>query len=75
MAEQTSTIQFEHKGIGTALSHNRFVVPLNQREYSWEEEHVTDLFQDFSNAIATNKATYFLGTIGGFAHKIRLLTE
>jgi Protein of unknown function DUF262/Protein of unknown function (DUF1524) len=30
---------------------------------NWEDEHVTDLFQDFSNAIATNKATYFLGTI------------
>jgi len=60
-----STIHFEHKGIGRALSHNKFVVPLNQREYSWEEEHVTDLFQDFSNAIANNKApaTYFLGTI------------
>lgn len=63
MAERPGTIEFEHKGIGKALAHNRFVVPLNQREYSWEEEHVTDLFQDFSNAIATNKATYFLGTI------------
>lgn len=56
-------ITFEHKGIGKALAHNRFVVPLNQREYSWEAEHVTDLLQDFSNAIRTNKATYFLGTI------------
>jgi len=64
MAEkQKGTIGFEHKGIGQALAHNRFVVPLNQREYSWKDEHVTDLFQDFSNAIATNKATYFLGTI------------
>jgi hypothetical protein len=63
MAETKSPITFEHKGIGKALAHNRFVVPLNQREYSWEEEHVTDLLRDFSNAIATNKAAYFLGTI------------
>jgi hypothetical protein len=61
MAEQKSPITFEHKGIGKALAHNRFVVPLNQREYSWEEEHVTDLLQDFSNAL--HKGTYFLGTI------------
>jgi Protein of unknown function DUF262/Protein of unknown function (DUF1524) len=59
----TDEIGFEHKGIGDALAHNRFIVPLNQREYSWEEEHVTDLFSDFANAIAKNKATYFLGTI------------
>jgi hypothetical protein len=65
MPDTTGTIQFEHKGIGKAIAHNRFVVPLNQREYSWEEEHVTDLFQDFSNAIAsgTQSATYFLGTV------------
>ena len=56
-------IGFEHKGIGDALAHNRFIVPLNQREYSWEEEHVSDLFSDFANAIANNRATYFLGTI------------
>lgn len=57
------SILFEHKGIGKALAHNRFRVPLNQREYSWEDQHVLDLLQDFSSAIATNKATYFLGTI------------
>jgi hypothetical protein len=60
MSDATGMIQFEHKGIGRAIAQNRFVVPLNQREYSWEDEHVTDLFQDFSNAIAT---TYFLGTV------------
>lgn len=45
------------------MAHNRLAVPLNQREYSWEEDHVTDLLQDFANAIANNKASYFLGTI------------
>jgi hypothetical protein len=57
------TINFEHKGIGAILNHNRLAVPLNQREYAWEEEHVSALFQDFANAIATKEATYFLGTI------------
>jgi hypothetical protein len=56
-------IAFQHKGIGSVLSHTRVAVPLNQREYSWEEEHVRELFTDFSNAIAANKPEYFLGTI------------
>lgn len=42
---------------------NTLVVPLNQREYSWEEEHVRDLLDDFSAAIASHQPVYFLGTI------------
>ena len=56
------TIGFEHKGIGSALAHNILAVPPNQREYSWEEEHVS-LLSDFTNAIDNNQSTYFLGTI------------
>lgn len=63
MTNTTEEIGFEHKGIGDVLAHNRLVVPLNQREYSWEDEHVRELLADFANAIANNKATYFLGTI------------
>lgn len=59
----TSEISFDHKGIGAILSQNRLVVPLNQREYSWEYDHVQELFQDFSNALTKNKGSYFLGTI------------
>jgi uncharacterized protein with ParB-like and HNH nuclease domain len=55
-------IHFEQKGIGEVLNHGRLMVPLNQREYSWKEEHVTDLFQDFSGALASDK-THFLGTV------------
>jgi hypothetical protein len=61
--QQEDLIGFEHRGIGDVLAHTRLAVPLNQREYSWEEEHVNDLFSDFANAIAANKSTYFLGTI------------
>src|SRR6266542_1947066 len=56
-------IEFAHLGIGTALSRGHLAVPLNQREYSWEEKQVTELFHDFSKAITGNKSSYFLGTI------------
>src|SRR5271157_3238260 len=58
-----SKIGFEHKGIGAVLSQNRLRVPLNQREYAWEDEHVQELFSDFSGAIDNDQPTYFLGTI------------
>jgi len=54
---------FEFKGIGSLLKAGRLRVPLNQREYSWEDKQVTDLFQDFQNAIRKKQETYFLGTI------------
>jgi hypothetical protein len=60
---KTNDISFDHKGIGSVLAQNRLVVPLNQREYSWEEDHVKDLFQDFSNALAIKQGGYFLGTL------------
>jgi len=56
-------IEFDHIGIGTALSRYLLKVPVNQREYSWEERHILDLLHDFTNAIRTNKASYFLGTV------------
>ncbi len=63
MTTHPSTIDFEQAGIGTALARNRLAVPLNQREYSWEESHILDLFHDLANAIDSVKSTYFLGTI------------
>lgn len=61
--EVLGQIEFDHLGIGTVLSRYRLLVPPNQREYAWTDEYVLDLLQDFSNAIATNKSSYFLGTI------------
>jgi hypothetical protein len=63
MITRPSNIEFEHVGIGTALIRNRLAVPLNQREYSWEESHIQDLFHDLANAIDSRKSSYFLGTI------------
>jgi hypothetical protein len=54
---------FEFKGIGTLLKSGRLRVPLNQREYSWGDKHVSDLFLDFDNAIRKGQPIYFLGTI------------
>jgi Protein of unknown function DUF262/Protein of unknown function (DUF1524) len=61
MAGLRTPIGFEHLGIGSVLSRNRLVVPLNQREYSWEKKHVSDLLTDFSKVIT--KKSYFLGTL------------
>ena len=61
MTKKLEEIGFQHSGIGTVLNHQRLAVPLNQREYSWKEEHVRTLFQDFAGAI--NDEIYFLGTI------------
>ena len=61
MAGPKSPIGFDHLGLGSVLSRNRLIVPLNQREYSWEKKHVTDLLTDFTKAL--NKKAYFLGTI------------
>ena len=63
MAGSTGAIEFEHVGIGTALNRNRLIVPVNQREYSWEKKHVHELFQDFARAIGEHKGSYFLGTV------------
>ena len=58
-----SPIEFEMLGIGTVLKRHRLAVPLNQREYSWEERHVHELFQDLADAITSGKQSYFLGAI------------
>lgn len=52
------------KGIGTILSEHVFLVPTNQRSYMWEEEHVSDYWNDILNAMASpDNEDYFIGTI------------
>ena len=55
-------IAFEQLGIGSVLKRYRLEVPVNQREYSWEEQ-VTKLFTDFAKAIDEEGQDHFLGTI------------
>ena len=49
--------------IGLALKNNDLEVPINQRWYRWEEQHVNDLFEDFATAIDLDETEYFLGSI------------
>jgi hypothetical protein len=50
--------------LGNALFTSRLAVPVNQRSYKWETEHVKQLAEDFSATIASpNMSEYFLGSI------------
>jgi Protein of unknown function (DUF1524)/Protein of unknown function DUF262 len=62
MAESTSQIGFQQVGLGGILKSYRLTVPAHQREYSWTQEEVTTLLQDFARAIA-EPSEYFLGTV------------
>lgn len=48
-------------GIGKLLQENRFLVPNHQRDYSWTEDEVTQLFDDIDDAIDKDRPLYFLG--------------
>jgi hypothetical protein len=50
-------------GLAEVLKGNRLKVPINQREYSWEEDNVLDMLQDISNAMRQRHDSYFMGTI------------
>lgn len=57
-------IEFDVIGIAETIKQNRFIVPPNQREYSWiKEVQVFDLLQDISLAMRNSEKPYFLGTI------------
>jgi len=58
-----SEIKFLDSGITTAIKQYRLVVPVNQRSYKWEAEHIEDLFTDIDTARANGDSEYFLGTM------------
>jgi len=73
-----SQIDFSTLGIGEVITRHRLRVPPHQREYSWTEKEVTDLFQDIGAAITRNKPAYFLGAIvltGGAAAEIKVIVD
>jgi hypothetical protein len=53
---------FDEVGLASVLRQHLLAVPPNQREYSWTEEQVGQLFEDYARAI-TEDGAYFLGTI------------
>jgi Protein of unknown function DUF262 len=50
-------------GIAKGISDGNLAVPVYQRSYAWEEQHIRQLFQDLATAITENEPEYFLGTI------------
>ena len=55
--------------IGSLLKGKNLQVPLSQRSYRWEKEHVTDLYQDMNAAILENGDEYFVGSVVGIKQK------
>lgn len=57
-------LNFDLLGIATMIKRNRYVVPLNQREYSWIAGiQVKNFLHDIGNAMRNPEKSYFLGTI------------
>jgi len=50
-------------GVGLLLKQERLSVPLYQRPYTWEKNHVLTLFSDIIDAKKKNSQQYFIGTV------------
>jgi uncharacterized protein with ParB-like and HNH nuclease domain len=48
-------------GIGKLIMDNRFAVPNHQRDYSWTEDEIRQLFDDIEFALEKGSPVYFLG--------------
>ena len=58
-----STIDFKLDGIGRILTDRRLAVPIYQRSYAWEDDQVTDFWNDLLSAFRSDPQEYFLGTV------------
>lgn len=56
-----SEIKYEFVGIGSLIKNKNLKVPIHQRPYSWQMEHIEELLNDIKNNF--NEDEYFLGTI------------
>lgn len=63
MAIQAAGIDIKSSTIGLILQEKNLCVPLSQRSYRWEAEHVDDLYKDINAALLANLDEYFLGSI------------
>lgn len=65
MPDTGRQIGFEQLGIGSVLSRNFLLVPLNQRDFSWTDRQIQPFFHDLNKAISDSERIpeYFLGTI------------
>ena len=62
MSETTPKIELDARGLGSILKQWFVKVPLDQRDYAWENENVTQLYDDFSRAISAGEE-HFLGSL------------
>jgi uncharacterized protein with ParB-like and HNH nuclease domain len=63
MAIQAAGIEIKSSTIGVILQEKNLCVPLSQRSYRWEAEHVDDLYKDINAALLANLDEYFLGSV------------
>lgn len=63
MAIQAAGIEIKSSTIGLILQEKNLCVPLSQRSYRWEADHVDDLYKDINAALLANLDEYFLGSV------------
>lgn len=61
--KKTASINIDLQGIGRILFNRNVSVPIYQRSYAWEDEHVKDLLTDISTAMSEGATEYFIGSI------------
>jgi uncharacterized protein with ParB-like and HNH nuclease domain len=57
------SLKTSNMGIGKLLLDRRLAVPKYQRSYSWTQDQVLDLWNDFIRALDESYNDYFLGTV------------
>ena len=60
---KSTAISIDLHGIGRILFNRNVSVPIYQRSYAWEDEHVTDLLTDVATAMRDGAHEYFIGSI------------
>lgn len=61
--KKSTAIAIDLHGIGRILFNRNVGVPIYQRSYAWEDEHVTDLLTDIRTAMTDGAHEYFIGSI------------
>lgn len=57
-------VELKRASIGEIFTSNKYFVPENQREYSWNaEEHLNEFLTDLDKLIERKKDTYFIGQV------------
>lgn len=65
MAVNIHGLEIHPQTIGRLLREGNLKIPLSQRSYRWETEHVSELFRDMYDSIEANRDEYFVGSIVG----------